>query len=525
MPPDDRKREDRQREDRQLAEDRFAATQTRPNARDPDEQARLRAEARASRRAVTQSARRVAKADPDLLAEEHTDMIAEPPASATEPPTQTTPPQITPTRNPAPQAPLPLQAATDLAPRDAAIPALTDAAAVAKSDPARLRPGKAASTRPPQQFRPPVSASTMKLRHYGLAVSFVLCVLVPVVVSGWYLWARAADQYASYVGFSVQKEDTDPAVALLGGITSLSTSSSSDTDILYEYMYSQSLVAEIDAELDLRALWSKPENDPVFSYAPPGTIEDLTDHWADMVKVFYDSNTRLIELRVLAFDPQDAKAIATAIYNKSSAMINKLADTSRDDAVRYAKEELDAEQARLREARTAVTAYRNLNRMVDPSADVASQSGLLGNLQTQLAEAMIELDTLRLSSQDGDPRIVPAERKVKVIEDRIDAERNKLGSGTGVDAAAYAGLVAEYEGLAADREFAEGAYRAALAAYDAAKAEARRQGRYLAAHVTPTLAEAPRFPDRPVLLGLIALFAFVMWAIAALLYYSLRDRR
>lgn len=500
----------------------------RPNARDSDEHARLRAEARANRRAVSQSARRAAKADPDLLAPDglapdlptDTEDDATPLAEVAPPPAADPP-----AAQPAP----PLLAATDLGPNNLApinlAPVNMPPGDAVVPPPARIRPGKAASNRPPQQFRPTVSASTMKLRHYGLLISFVLCVLVPVAVSGWYLWTRAADQYASYVGFSVQKEDTDPAVALLGGITSLSTSSSSDTDILYEYMYSQSLVAEIDAELDLRALWSKPQGDPVFSYDPPGTIEDLTDHWADMVKVFYDSNTHLIELRVLAFDPADAKAIATAVYDKSSAMINKLAETSRDDAVRYAKEELDAEQARLRVARTAVTAYRNLNRMVDPSADVASQSGLLGNLQTQLAEAMIELDTLRLSSQDGDPRILPAERKVKVIEDRIDAERNKLGSGTGVDAAAYAGLVAEYEGLAADREFAEGAYRAALAAYDAAKAEARRQGRYLAAHITPTLAEAPRFPDRPVLLGLVALFSFAMWAIAALLYYSLRDRR
>ncbi len=393
--------------------------------------------------------------------------------------------------------------------------------------PARIIPPRPAPqpARASQQFRPTVSPSTMKRRHYGLVLSFLLFVVAPVAISGWYLWTRAADQYASYVGFSVQKEDTDPAVALLGGISSLVTSSSSDTDILYEYMYSQSLVGEIDAELNLRALWSKPENDPVFSYHPPGTIEDLTDHWADMVKVFYDSNTRLIELRVLAFDPKDAQAIATAVYEKSSAMVNKLAETSRDDAVRYAKEELEVEQARLRVARTAVTAYRNLNRMVDPSADVASQSGLLGNLQTQLAEALIELDTLRLSAQQNDPRILPAERKVKVIEDRIDAERSKLGSGTGQDAAAYADLVAEYEGLSADREFAESAYSAARAAYDAAQAEARRQGRYLAAHISPTLAQASRFPDRPVLLGLVALFAFALWSIVALLYYSLRDRR
>ncbi len=44
-------------------------------------------------------------------------------------------------------------------------------------------------------------------------------------------------------------------------------------------------------------------------------------------------------------------------------------------------------------------------------------------------------------------------------------------------------------------EFAEVAYTTALASYDGAQAEARRQSRYLAAHVQPSLAQKAD-PDR-----------------------------
>ncbi|MEM8759077.1 MAG: ester cyclase, partial [Pseudomonadota bacterium] len=68
----------------------------------------------------------------------------------------------------------------------------------------------------------------------------------------------------------------------------------------------------------LRRIWSKsdPEVDPVFAYHPPGTIEDLVDHWPRKVSIAYDSGSGLIDLRVLAFDPQEARAIAQLIFKQ-----------------------------------------------------------------------------------------------------------------------------------------------------------------------------------------------------------------
>ncbi|KIN62714.1 Capsule polysaccharide export protein [Sulfitobacter noctilucicola] len=354
----------------------------------------------------------------------------------------------------------------------------------------------------------------------------MIFVLLPATIVGWYLWYRAADQYSSTVGFSVRKEEAASAVELLGGITELSGSSSSDTDILYEFIQSQKLVAEIDRDLDLRTIWSKPENDPYFSYEPPGTIEDLVNHWERLVKIYYDSGSGLIEVRVLAFTAEDATAIAQGIYDESSAMINALSDIAREDSIRFARDDLTRAEDRLRDARTAVTEFRNRTQMVDPSADIATQAGLLGTLQGQLTEAMIEMNLLLETAGEGDPRITQTQRRVRVIENMIVQERRKLGIGTGADEGnVFADLVGEFERLAADREFAERSYTGALAAYDAAVAEARRQSRYLAAHVLPTLAERSEFPERGLLLGLFTIFAFLTWSIAVLVGYSLRDRR
>lgn len=354
----------------------------------------------------------------------------------------------------------------------------------------------------------------------------MLLVLAPAALVGWYLWERAADQYASTVGFSVRTEEVGSAVEFLGGITDLSGSSSSDTDILYEFLQSQTLVADINAEVNLYEMWTKPQNDPWFALEEGGTIEDLHAYWDRMIKITYDAGAGLIEVRVLAFAPEDATRVAEALFDRSSAMINNLSAIAREDAIRYSREELATAVERLKVAREAVLRFRNENQLVDPSQDTQVQAGLLGTLQAQLAEALIELDLLRDTTRANDPRLTQAQRRVEVIEQRIEAERQKMGLAGGEDTgAAFAELVSEYERLVVDREFAEGTYTSALAAFDAAQAEARRKSRYLAAHIAPTRAESSRFPDREMLLALTALFLFLTWAIITLVAYALKDRR
>lgn len=387
---------------------------------------------------------------------------------------------------------------------------------------------------------PPAPAALAQRRHWLSIASFVAIVLLPTLVAGGYLWTRAADRYASYVGFSVRTEEISSAFELLGGVANLSGSSSSDTDILYRFIQSQDLVARIDAELDLRRIWSGEvtERDPVFAYHSPGTIEDLTDYWSKRVSVYSDGGTGLIDVEVEAFDPKDAQAIAQLIYDESSRLINGLSAIAREDALRYTREELDTSVDRLKQAREALTLFRNRTQIVDPAASIQSQMGLLSSLQMQLAQTLIDLDILRQSTGESDPRVSQAERRVEVIEARMQEERDKLGLGVGSGAApsaetggvetdgdAFADLIGEYERLQVDLQFAQQAYTAALAGYDSALAETRRQSRYLAAHVTPTLAEAPRYPERLANLALVAIFSFLIWSILVLSGYALKDRR
>lgn len=381
----------------------------------------------------------------------------------------------------------------------------------------------------PVVLQPLATPAAMKRRHWGLFLSFLLLVLLPLAGLGWYLWTQAEDQYSSTTAFAVRSEEGGSASELLGGLAQFAgTGTGADSDILYEFIQSQEIVEAVDAEIDLRAHFSAywPQ-DWLFTIWPDATLEELIWYWQRILRISYDQSTGLIEIRVLAFDPDTAQRVAQEIVRQSQDRINALSEQAREDAMRYAREDLEDAIAQLKAAREALTEFRTRTRIVDPEADIQGRMGVMNNLQQALAEALISYDLLRGTTSSTDPRVRNERRRIEVIRERIAAERQTFASDStelGAVGEDYPSLIAEYESLSVDREFAEQTYRAALTALDVARDNAARQSRYLATYIKPTLAQSSEFPRRYILMGLAALFLLMTWAIFALIYYSIRDR-
>lgn len=369
----------------------------------------------------------------------------------------------------------------------------------------------------------------LKLRHHLLMVSFLVIVVAPLLVGMLYLWGIARDQYSSEAGFTVRKEEGGSTSELLGGVLQFAGGSlASDSDILYEYIRSRDIVDQVNNSLDLRAHYSQYYPiDWFFSVAPEGAIEDLADFWRRIVRVDFDQSTGLIALRVTALDPETAKRIVEQIVQLSQDKVNALNAQAREDALRFSREDLEMALERLKSAREALVRFQTSTLILDPQADFQSRMGVLGNLQQQLAAALTEYDLLVGNSSDADPRATQAQRRIDVIQSRIEKERETLASDVAADSDSHEGfpkLFAQYEELVIDREYAENTYRVALAAHDAAKTSVTRNSRYLATYIEPTLAESSAFPQRGIIWGLAALFLCLAWGTSVLIYYSIRDR-
>lgn len=395
------------------------------------------------------------------------------------------------------------------------------------TDAAKTKP-QAGATAPVVKIMPMAPAASLRPRHRRLILSFALMVVLPLLVTVGYLWLVAKDQYASTTGFTVRREEGGGAADLLGNLGKFAggVGGASDSDILYEFIQSQEMAQTVDRKLGLSAIYSANwGSDPLFSLWPGASVEDLLWYWRRMVRISYDQNAGLIELRVLAFDPDTAQSIAQEIVDESQSMINGLNAAARNDLMHNAEIELAQAVERLKQAREAMTKFRTRTQIVDPNADLQGQVRVINNLQQKLAETLIEYDE-RAQTNADDPRLPHLKRTVNIIRARIAQERetfaNRKIEGVGKD---YPTLMSVYEGLVVDREYAEETYRAALAAVDASRAKIARQSRYLATYVAPTLPQSSQYPQRFVLSGLAAVFLLLAWSIMALIYYSLRDRR
>lgn len=408
--------------------------------------------------------------------------------------------------------------------------ALRKAARAAAAETSASQEAQQVQPLPLSDVQPIARPARMRTRHWGLAFSFVLLVLAPLAAILFYLWTIASDQYISTTGFTVRGQESGGATELLGGLAQFTggASTASDSDILYEFIQSQEMVEAVNAQVDLRAHYSaKWPDDRVFALWPGATVEDLVWYWQRILGISYDSGTGLMEVTALAFDAETAQRITQIVVAESQDRINALNTQAREDAMRYARADLDEALEQLKTARQALTNFRTRTKIVDPEADIQSRLGVMSNLQQQLAEALIEYDLLRGTTNANDPRLTKAQQRIDVIRERIVIERQTFTSDsteTGAVGEDYPSLIAEYESLTVDREYAEQTYRAAQTALEVARDDAARQSRYLATYIKPTLATESEYPQRPVLSGLAALFLLLFWSILSLIYYSIRDR-
>ena len=366
---------------------------------------------------------------------------------------------------------------------------------------------------------PTVPPARLRTRHWVILAAFALTVVLPSVLAGWYLAVRAVDRYVSTVAFSVRSEIRDPG-------TDLGSAAYRDLDVVYSYLQSAELVAIIDEQLDLRSHFSAPHaRDPVFSLAPGATIEDLAGHWRRLLRVAYEPSRGMIALRVEAFTPEMAPAIAEAVLEEATRVINEMSAVAREQATRYALDDLERAESRLRTARADFTAFRSGMRMVDPEADLTGLNALIAAFQAQLAVALIERDLLLETTRPDDARIATSEREIAAIRARIEDERQRFSSdgearGGMTD---YVTLYGEFERLSLEREFAELSYQLARRAHAVALATAQLQSRYVIAHVQPTRAERAELPDRLSLWFFLTLACLLVWCVSVLIYYGIRD--
>ena len=84
-------------------------------------------------------------------------------------------------------------------------------------------------------------------------------------------------------------------------------------------------------------------------------------------------------------------------------------------------------------------------------------------------------------------------------------------------------MLAAFEELEAERQFAEKAYGNALASLERSRIEADKMQRYLAVFVRPALAEYPLYPKRLEMMLVIFIASLMLWGVTVFVVQAVKD--
>jgi capsular polysaccharide transport system permease protein len=310
-----------------------------------------------------------------------------------------------------------------------------------------------------------------------------------------YFFVVAASQYETEARFVVRSAARPEVPGGLSILVQLGLARSQDDSfIVQEFMVSRDAIEKLRARLPLEAMFDREGADflaryPSVIYGPEA--EEFYRYFQRMMTVVHTDKTGISTLRVRAFHASDARDIAETLLQLGEEFVNRINQRLQVDAVGNSSAELGLAQARLIQAQTALTDFRNRELMVDPSRNAIALAELIAHLSAELGGTQAQIAEMK-SGAAGNPQLLGLRRKATSLEEQIIRERSRIAG----DSQGLAERIATYERLILEREFAQRMLGASEADLVRARSEAARQLLYLDRVVEPYLADYPTRPKR-----------------------------
>lgn len=161
-----------------------------------------------------------------------------------------------------------------------------------------------------------------------IPILFAICFALPVAIGGLYYGLLASDRYVTETQFAIRPAvgSADKAAPDEVGTNSGTVSSTiaQDSLITLEYIYSRPLLETIEAQLPVRAWFSRDDIDHFSRLDPDKPIEQRLRYWKKRVSVDVEPVSGIMSLSVEAFDPAESLAITQAILKPVDEMVNGL---------------------------------------------------------------------------------------------------------------------------------------------------------------------------------------------------------
>jgi len=347
----------------------------------------------------------------------------------------------------------------------------------------------------------------------------MLFVGIPTLLSVCYFSFLATDMYISEARFAVRGPEGPSApewLAIFGHTGGTGT----DAFVVQQYIHSMSLLRELDLALNLKNHFQDRKSDIFSRLDSDATAEAFFEYYRKVVKAGFDSASGIFTLKTRALTPEMAQRMGQVIINLSEKLVNRMRDRALQDSYDLAQTELKVAETRVARAREALKGFRASNNALNPEATAGSMLALIGEMEGEAVKTRAELAQARSFMRDDSAQIKSLQARISALESQIAVEKARL---TGGDGNVLNEVVAEYEKLMIEHEFAQKQYVSALAAFEAARIRVESKSRYLIAFAEPTLPQEALYPERLKSILLVFGGSILIFGIASLVIAAVRE--
>ncbi|MDB5972038.1 MAG: Capsular polysaccharide transport system permease protein [Hydrocarboniphaga sp.] len=372
-------------------------------------------------------------------------------------------------------------------------------------------------------LEPPATRRQKALSWLRTNRGWLIGVALPTLIAAFYYLVIASDLYASEARFVVRSPSHAAVSSGIAGLLQSGGIGSGQGDVytVQDFATSRDAVAALSRHVDLRALFGRKDADFVARYPnllDDSSEEDLHRYFQRRVQLIYDTTTGISTLTAKAFRPDDAQTLARLVLDESEALVNRLNERSRVNAVHDAEEQLQIAQGQTAEAESELLAYRNRESLLNPGEASTAMFKNLSALQGELSAARVRLSEIEHRAPDSPMRSELQER-IGALQRQIADERAHLAGKGG----SMAPKLSEYRLLELRQEFTSKQLASTLASLEAARAEARRQQIYLDRVVEPSLPDKALYPQRGRDVLIVLISCFLVYSIGSLLIAGVRE--
>lgn len=360
-------------------------------------------------------------------------------------------------------------------------------------------------------------------RAKRLLVNLGIFVGLPTLLASFYYGVIASDGYESMAAFSVQSAEGGGSLGIesLIGVIPGGGGASKDTLALQTYIHSRDVLDVLRERHDYDAHYGAEDIDWVSRLPADASPEEALEHFQNHTSIDYDSMSGVLSIRVRAYEPKYAQALAQAILTLSEEKVNSLSARVRSDQIAFAEKEVALQEAKLGAANDAILSLQQEGEEFNPQATAEASMAIRTELESELARARAELAAARGYMSAGAPQVIALAERVASLSHQVKRQNQRL-LGDGEEESIGAGI-AKFESASMQKAFAQAAYRSALTSLEVARAEAARQHRYVAVVAAPSLPGEPLYPERARGIITALILSLALFGIGSLLLGAVRE--